>query len=137
VLFSKKIIFVFISAFFLNWIWESLHSYLYVHYQGGPITQTLLARAAFIDAFFITTLWLFFQFIPYFKKRVWFTVFFGVIAAIILEKYALNFGRWAYNEHMPIIPLLRVGLTPTVQLGILSFFVFKYVDKVFGRGEIK
>ena len=133
----KKIISVIILAFLLNWIWENLHSYLYVHYQGGPITQALLARAAFIDAFFITTLWLFFQFIPYLKKRIWFAAIFAVIAAIILEKYALNSGRWAYNEYMPIIPAFRTGLTPTIQLGILSFIVFKYVDKIFGRNRAK
>ncbi|OWK27443.1 MAG: hypothetical protein US76_04440 [Parcubacteria group bacterium GW2011_GWA2_38_13b] len=135
-MFSKKIIFVFISAFFLNLVWENLHSYLYVHYQSGPITQVLLARAALVDAFFITTLWLFFQFIPYLKKRMWLAAIFAVIAAIILEKYALSSGRWAYNEYMPIMPLLRIGLTPTIQLGVISFFAFKYVDKVFGRGEI-
>jgi len=127
---------VFISAFFLNLVWENLHSYLYVHYQSGPITQVLLARAALVDAFFITTLWLFFQFIPYLKKRMWLAAIFAVIAAIILEKYALSSGRWAYNEYMPIMPLLRIGLTPTIQLGVISFFAFKYVDKVFGRGEI-
>ncbi|MEK7627598.1 MAG: hypothetical protein AAB397_03375 [Patescibacteria group bacterium] len=110
-----------------------MHSYLYIHYRGGPITQALLARAAFIDAFFITVLWLFFQFIPYLKKRIWFAAIFAVIASIILEKYALNSGRWAYNEYMPIIPVLNTGLTPTIQLGILSFFIFKYADKIFGR----
>lgn len=126
-IFFKKLFFVFILAFIFNWIWENAHSYLYVHYQGGPITQLLLLRAAFIDAFFITTLWLFFQ------KKIRFAVIFAIIAAIILEKYALSSGRWAYNERMPIIPFLNTGLTPTMQLGILSFFIFKYVDKVFGR----
>ena|SRR3989344_1776117 len=121
----KKLILIFLAGFLLNLVWENLHSYLYAQYQGGAITQLVLLRATLFDAVFITLLAALFIKVPYFRERRWYALIFGVIAAVILEKYALNSGRWAYNEFMPVIPLLNTGLTPTLQLGILSHIVFK------------
>ena len=121
----KKLILIFLTGFLLNLVWENLHSYLYAQYQGGAITQLVLLRATLFDAVFITLLAALFIKVPYFRERRWYALIFGVIAAVILEKYALNSGRWAYNEFMPVIPLLNTGLTPTLQLGILSHIVFK------------
>ncbi len=49
----KKWILVFVYAFGLNLIWENLHSFLYVHYKQGPITEFILVRAAISDALII------------------------------------------------------------------------------------
>ena len=121
----KKLSTIFIVSFLLNFIWENLHSYLYAYYQGGVITQLILLRATLFDAIFITLLAVLFIKILYFKERKWYALVFGVVVAVIIEHFALSGGRWAYNEFMPIIPLLSTGLTPTLQLGILSYIVFK------------
>lgn len=122
---AKKLAVIFISAFVLNWVWESFHSCLYVHYKGGVITQFILARAALFDAVFITLLAFLFLNIKFLNGRHWPAFVIGVIFAVALEIFALKTGRWAYNDFMPIIPILKAGITPTFQLGFLSFLLFK------------
>lgn len=124
----KKVLLIFIYAFFLNWIWENLHSYLYFLPSGEPITQSMLLKSTLYDALFITFLGILFVKVSYFRKRKWYALIFGFIAAIIIEKNALGDGRWAYNSLMPMIPLLKTGLTPTIQLSLLSFIILKLVD---------
>ena len=123
----KKVFLIFLLSFILNVVWENLHSFLYVGYMGGKITEFILLRASVGDAVIITILSLPFMFVPSLKGKSWLIIFVGVLIAIVIELYALNTGRWAYNEYMPIIPILSIGLTPTIQLGLLgylSYFVF-------------
>lgn len=47
---------VFPAAFVLNAVWENMHAPLYVHYQGGSITEWILLRAALWDAIIIVAL---------------------------------------------------------------------------------
>lgn len=121
----KKLTPIFIISSLLNLAWENLHSFLYFHPDGQIMTQGMLLRATLFDTIFITLLAILFIKISYFRERKWYALIFGIVAAIILETYALNDGRWAYNELMPIVPLLNTGLTPTLQLGILSYIIFK------------
>ena len=108
----KKLVVIFIIAFLLNWVWENLHSILYLHYQGEAITQLVLLRASFFDAFFIT------------------------LMAVLLEQWALATNRWAYSDQMPIIPWLEVGLTPAIQLGITAYLAYKMADRFDGGRNI-
>lgn len=121
----KKLLLIFVASFLLNLIWENLHSYLYVHYGGGEITQLILLRATLFDAAFITLLAVPFITLPYFRARKWYALIFGFVAAVLIEIYALNSGRWAYSSLMPVIPLLNTGLTPSIQLGLLSYLILK------------
>ena len=118
----KKIVVVFVFAFLLNFIWEHLHSVFYVSYKGGEITNFILLKAALFDATVIAltaslTLSLFG------RGRVGegVSILVLIIFAILLEKWALGTGRWVYTDAMPIIPFLRVGLTPVIQLGLLGY----------------
>lgn len=121
----KKLTLILVYAFALNFIWENLHSHLYIHYKSGEITQWVLARATLFDAIFITFLGFIFLQFKYFNKRLWLIFVFGVAAAVLIEWHALGSGRWAYKEIMPIIPLIKTGLTPTIQLAVLSYVSFK------------
>lgn len=123
----KKLSYIFVYAFLFNWVWENLHSFLYAHYQSGVITQWILLRATLFDAVFITVLAALFMSIAYLRERQWLAVLFGIIAAVLIEFYALQTARWAYNEYMPVIPLVRTGLTPTFQLGLLAYVIFRLV----------
>lgn len=118
----RKTIIVFILAFILNLIWENLHSQFYIYYQGQEITQLILIRAALFDASFITIV---FIVLTNFKIKLWWAIIIGIAFAIFLEHYALATNRWAYTEMMPIIPILKTGLTPTIQLGLLSIISYK------------
>jgi hypothetical protein len=44
----------------------------------------------------------------------------GGAAATAYEWYALRVGRWSYTQHMPIVPLLGVGLWPLLQLTVVT-----------------
>lgn len=112
---------VFILGFFFNLIWENLHSFLYVHYMGGPITTLLLMRSALVDALIITLMALPFLFWKFLKKRIWLIFLFGVAVAVCIEWFALLTKRWEYGYFMPIVPILNVGLSPAIQLGVLGF----------------
>ena len=124
----KKILLIFNLAFISNIIWENLHAFLYIHYQGQNITQLILLRAALFDATFITILSLPFIFLKYFKQRLWWSLVMGIIFAIILEYFALITNRWAYNDLMPIIPIIKTGLTPTLQLGLIAYIILQTVN---------
>lgn len=121
----KKLTLIFASAFILNLIWENLHVFLYANYQGGKITEVILLRATLFDAIFITMICLPSLFLPKLEKKNYWIVIIGVVLAILIEWYALSTGRWAYNSLMPVIPFLGVGLTPTIQLGLLGFLSLK------------
>jgi len=125
----KKISLIFILAFILNLVWENLHSYLYAGYMGGKITEFILIRASIADAVIISLLSIPFVFVSSFKEKSWTIIFIGVLIALFIELYALNTGRWVYNEYMPIIPILGVGLTPMIQLGFLGYLSYRLVEK--------
>lgn len=120
---------IFVISFILNLVWENLHAYLYTAYQGGPITEFILLRATLGDAVMLVVLAVPFVYMHTFTRRLWLIVPVGVALAVWIEFYALNAGRWSYNEFMPLIPFVQVGLTPTVQLALLGWVTYWYVLK--------
>jgi hypothetical protein len=116
-----KILLVFVISFVLNWGWENLHARLYDNYKGGKITQFILLRATLADAFMITALAS--PFILYILPMSyrWLLPVIALIVAVLIEKSAMKQNRWAYKPSMPIIPILNVGLTPTIQLALLGY----------------
>ncbi len=121
----KQITLIFIIALALNIVWENFHSLFYVHYRGGPITEYILFRAAFFDAAVITIFAYPFLKLTVLKNRLWIMVFALIVFSTGLEIWALHTGRWAYRGNMPVIPLIRTGLTPTIQLGLLSYLAMR------------
>ncbi len=91
------------------------------------ITELVLARASLVDSIIITLVCLPFFYLSFLEKKSWLIVVIGVIIAIGIELYALHTGRWSYNQYMPIIPFLSVGLTPTIQLGLLGYLSYRLV----------
>ena len=59
----------------------------------------------------------------------------GGACASAYEWYGLAAGRWSYTDRMPVVPLLRVGCWPLLQLILLmpaSFWCARLV--LIGRG---
>ena len=123
----KRIFFIFFTAFILNVVWENLHSYLYNNYMGGKITEFILIRASLFDAVLITAILLPFIYSPLLKKS-WLIIIIGTIIAIFNEWYGLSTGRWAYNSFMPIVPIIKVGLTPALQLGLTGYVSYRFQE---------
>ncbi len=130
----KKLSLIFFISLILNAIWENLHVFLYDNYMGGEITEFILLRASIADAIIITTISIPFLYFSFLQKRPWLIIILGMIIGIFNEWYGLGTGRWMYNAHMPIIPLINVGLTPAIQLGLIGFLSFKLCyNKSIGR----
>ncbi len=124
----KKSILIFTLAFFLNWAWEILHSALYLNYQGGSISGFILFRAALADAVIILILVFAAQNLK--LNKALFVVFVGLVIAVAIEIWALQTGRWAYNSLMPIIPIIKTGLTPTAQLAVTGYIVQEIIFRM-------
>lgn len=43
----------------------------------------------------------------------------GGLVATVIEWRALATGRWQYTDKMPLVPIVKVGLSPLVQLMVL------------------
>ncbi|MEX0652155.1 MAG: hypothetical protein WD153_01685 [Candidatus Paceibacterota bacterium] len=121
----KKWFLVFIYAFGLNLIWENAHHFLYVHYKGEPITELMLFRAAFVDAVIILALIFALQLFAISRRYPSLLILGGVIVSVGIEYWALGIERWEYTYMMPLVPFLVVGLTPTIQLGLIGYFVYR------------
>lgn len=93
--------------------------------MGGKITEFILVKASLFDALLITLIILPFLFFNVLKNKSWLIVIIGIIIAIFYEWYGLGTNRWMYNSLMPIMPIIKVGLTPTLQLGILGYISYK------------
>lgn len=117
----RKFSLIFIYSLVLNIVWEFLHSVLYTSYMGKTITGFILVRAAVWDAVIITLVCIPFLWFSSLQKRSWLLIPIGIVIAIAIEYYALHTGRWTYAPSMPIIPLLNMGLTPILQLGITGY----------------
>ena len=52
----------------------------------------------------------------------------GFAMAVIVERVASASGMWSYNEHMPMIPGLEVGLLPILQLTVLFPLSFAFAN---------
>lgn len=80
----------------------------------------------------LLTLWFFWIVSLLSRNRKWFLrmkgwnffVFIGFGAAYTIYSEHVNvhvFQSWAYNEAMPIIPWIKVGLTPILQWMVIPF----------------
>ena len=121
----SRIFYIFLLAFIMNFIWENLHSFLYLNYKGGEITQFILLRASLFDALLIAIISLPFLYFEFLKTKAWLILIIGIAVATFNEWYGLSTLRWAYSSSMPIIPIIKTGLTPTLQLGLLGYISFK------------
>ncbi len=127
----KKIILVYVLALIMSWIWEILHSVLYLSYQGGLITNFILLRASLIDATIVSVLVLISQKLR--RHKTLFIIAGGLVIAVVIEIWALQTNRWTYSSLMPIIPIIKTGLTPTIQLAITSYIVEQIIFDIYHK----
>lgn len=124
----KKVLYVFILTFILNFIWEVSQSVLFSpHYNGIISLLKVHTIASLGDIVIIASIfaisYILFGF-NYLKDGYHINILLAVITigftlSVFIEKYALSSGRWSYNSIMPIIPFLKVGLTPVLQMMVI------------------
>lgn len=115
---------LFFIAFFLNLLYELLHSLLYKTCLEARLPKYiyLILKGAIFDGFFIMVIFL----ASSFFGNYFFYVFsaLGLFFAYFWEIYSVKKGKWVYTSKMPKI--FGAGLTPTIQLfltGLLSIYL--------------
>ena len=134
---DKKVFthFIFITiavGFILNFAWEVIQIPLY---KGSSFTTSHIAFCALgslADVIMVLLLYLMFAFI--FKNAFWITnvrwqrilllMLTGTIGAILSEMRHLSLGSWAYADSMPIIPVVKVGISPVLQFMLLPLLTY-------------
>ncbi|OGI36047.1 MAG: hypothetical protein A2283_09870 [Lentisphaerae bacterium RIFOXYA12_FULL_48_11] len=125
--------------FLLNFAWEISQMALYaVHTKGIMDIISVHLRATLGDMILFLIIYTFG--ILVFRNRYWaagnnktkytFVILAGSVVSILVEKLALLSGRWSYNQPMPTIPVLNVGLTPVLQMIILPIIAVIFSEKI-------
>ncbi len=118
-------------AWVLNFVWELLQKPLYIVGTFPPFPWGWI-RASLWDASYALVIYfalaiIHWDFYWLRRKNIWdlgFIILAGLVTVTIVEKQALAAGKWFYTSAMPLVPVLHVGLTPWIQLPLLSFFVY-------------
>ncbi len=129
---ASLLIKIFLISFFINLLYEVLHSLLYKTCIEAPLPKYVyvILKAALFDGLSITVIYAIFY--SAFKTQNLFYSYLPIIAFILIslvfayiwEYYAIKKKRWEYSDNMPLV--LGVGITPLIQLastGILSIFI--------------
>lgn len=141
----KKFVFIMIVfAFLLNLTWELLQIPLYKNpvYDFKHVAFCALASIADV----LMVLLLYFGFALIFKDHFWIQYFkltpflllvlIGGAGAVLSEMRHVSLGSWSYDDSMPLIPVVNVGISPVLQFMILpvlvyflSFYYLKFIKK--------
>ena len=60
----------------------------------------------------------------------------GLAYAVLVEYRGLAAGSWSYTQHMPVVPVLGVGLWPTLQMTLLPPLVFSMARRWASRRSV-
>ena len=112
-------------SFFLNFFWEVVQTYFYTM-KDAPFNTMLHGWVHCTLGNVILILVSFWLVSMASRNRRWFLhlsglnfigfIMIGIMATVISERVNVHILKsWAYNQSMPIIPWLRVGLTPFLQ----------------------
>ena len=131
-IFKRYVLIMSAISFILNEMWELLQMPLYTNgfYKLGHIAFCTLAALA--DMIMILLLYFSFGFIYknlfWIAQRNWIKIFVvmltGAVGAVLSEKRHLLLGSWAYDQSMPIIPFVNVGLSPVLQFFLLPVLIY-------------
>ena len=120
---------LFVAALALNWPWEMLQMPAYTEMAGRPWQETALRCTVASLGDVAATLAIYgvgalaagqLRWGKIGRWKVYATAaLLGAVCAVAYEWYSLSNGRWSYTDRMPIVPVLRVGLWPVLQLTLL------------------
>ena len=138
----KKFFFIMIAfAFLFNLAWELLQLPLYKNSAYDVEHIAFCALASLADVLMVLLLYFSLAFI--FKDAFWIQdlqlkralllIIIGGAGAVLFEMRHLLLGSWEYDNSMPILPFVRVGLSPVLQfmiLPLLTYFIsYKCIRK--------
>lgn len=133
--FSAAMLSIFVSSFFLNYVWESYHAvFLYEkhNFRAEKYVQ-MLTYVSVVDGFLIVGIYLFIAALwkdllwlrAMNRKHIWTVCASSVaLAAFIEYRNVFILKVWSYTALMPT--LFGIGISPLVQLpatGLLAFWL--------------
>ena len=123
---------IFLVAFFLNLLYELLHSPLYRNCLDMSLQKyvSLIIRASFYDGIWIVAIYLA-TYLLFNNKNI-FNSYFQIVSFSISsilfaygwELYSIKNKRWEYSSKMPLI--FGAGLTPTFEIfltGLITLYI--------------
>ncbi len=131
-IFKRFFLMMTVISFILNEAWELLQMPLYEQsiYKIGHIAFCTLGALA--DTIMVLLLYILFAFV--YKNPFWIeqknwgkiciVMLAGAVGAVFSEKRHLLIGSWSYNQSMPIIPFMNVGLSPVLQFLLLPIIIY-------------
>lgn len=140
--FLEIIILIFSISFLINLLWEVAHSLLY-NWSALPLVNDVYAyiprilKASIGDGFITLGIYglglIKNRRVNWISNMKWGDYFLVILAglfiSVLIERVNVHFlGRWSYNEFMPLIPGIDVGLTPILQMLILPLLIFKIIN---------
>lgn len=118
-----------------NLIWEFVHMPFYAVWNGATAGEIVIYALHCVggdlligtSSLFLAAILVALPSSP--KQRYWMTAFstviFGVVYTVWSERYNVYvLESWSYSESMPIIPGLKIGVTPTLQWLMIPFGCF-------------
>ena len=132
VAFKKMMLVILVLGFLLNLVWELVQMPLY---KDAPYTTSHIAfcaLASVADALMVLLIYLVLALIfknPFWVQniqwqRVVIVIVIGGVGAILSEMRHLSISSWAYDDSMPIIPMVNVGLSPLLQFALLPIVIY-------------
>ena len=132
VAFKKMMLVILVLGFILNFVWELVQMPLY---KDAPYTTSHIAfcaLASVADALMVLLIYLVLALIfknPFWVQniqwqRVVIVIVIGGVGAILSEMRHLSISSWAYDDSMPIIPMVNVGLSPLLQFALLPIVIY-------------
>jgi hypothetical protein len=123
---------VVVVAVALNYPWEMVQAVLYE--PMGSIAEASwrcfvasLGDAAMIVMIFVMG-WLVYRRHLWFQRRnsgrIAFAAVVGALIGVAVEWWGVSTGRWEYDERMPRVPVLQLGLVPLLQMPLLAPLTF-------------
>ena len=139
---SKSWLILILLAFSLHFVWEKSHLPLYYGYQNLspflPITIWATVGDVLYTLVVVGIATLFKKDFGWIKnigrKDIIGLAIAGFFVALFVEYKAFAFNLWFYSSEMPIIPIIRVGLSPVLQMTILlplSVYITNKLSLVF------
>ena len=127
-----------VAAFLLNWPWEAVHAAAYVESTGSLLYRFRhCLPMAGTDALWTLALWLVSAgLVSRADGRRWrlgVVAAFGFVTAVVVEHVALAQERWTYNDLMPVVPIVDVGLWPVAQMTLLPMLATWLVTRRTGQ----
>jgi len=116
---------IFFVAFFLNLLYEVLHSGLYTTCLEASFKkyQYLMLKASLFDGLAISLIYFIASLISQ-KYEIIIFILISLVFAYSWEIYSLKKKKWEYANTMPKI--FGAGITPTIQLaltGVISIYI--------------